>query len=312
MIDYNKAELFAEPSPSELIAVKADWDSRNLIPTDYQEVEVVELQERQAVFKIISYKFDGLKEYAALLIPTSGEDLPVRFQINGFGLGITENSITIASGPNSGSNAILAIPALRGQSLKVTLEGKTYVTPVSEGIHCDAFDGAADDVIGLMNVLQTTESRANVNRTAVRGGSRGATIALLVAERDTRVKMAFAVAGPSDLLDLTAQSENDPTYQCQVLDDLVNKRITMAEARHKMIASSPLFFAADLPQAQMHLGKNDKIVPVSEGEQLRQKMDELGRSDSFELFIYEDRGHTDIVMGNTLLNDRIDSLLSQL
>lgn len=312
LADYNRAELFAAPTAAELDAVRADWSLRDLGVSEYKEEQTVELSDEKTVFKLISYQVSGLREYAALFIPKSGEDLPVRIYVNGFGLGITENSITVAPDFSTGINSILAIPALRGQSLKVNVEGKTYTTPVSDGIHCDAFDGAADDAIALLNLIESIEPKANVNRTAVRGGSRGATVALLVAVRDKRVKMAFAVAGPTNLLDLTVRNENDPTYQCQFLDDLVNNNRTIAEARQKMLASSPLFFAADLPQTQLHLGKNDRIVPVAEGEKLKQKMEELGNPDLLELFIYEDRGHSDIATGNTALNSRIDSLLSRL
>jgi dipeptidyl aminopeptidase/acylaminoacyl peptidase len=64
----------------------------------------------------------------------------------------------------------------------------------SGGEHCDGFDGAADDIIAFLNVIEETEDRADVQRTTVRGGSRGATVALLVAERDKRVKGAIGVA----------------------------------------------------------------------------------------------------------------------
>jgi hypothetical protein len=312
LVDYDSKTLFAAPSERELEVIKADWQSRQLTPTDYEEEEAVELSDGKTLLKIISYRIDGLREYAALILPKAGDNLPVRVYVGGFGLGITENSVAIAAVPASDFQGVLAIPALRGQSLRVTLDGKTYVTPVSDGVHCDAFDGAADDVIGLLNLLENSEDRVNINRTAVRGGSRGATVSLLVAERDKRVKMAFAVAGPVDLLNLTAKHKNDPTYQCQFLNELVNGTSTIAETRRKIIASSPFYFADELPQTQMHLAENDRIVPVSEGQLLKEEMQRLGKQDSFELFIYEKRDHSNVASGNTLLNERIDSLLSKL
>ena len=310
--DYNKDELFTPVTTDEINAVKSDWELRDLTPSDYEELEIVELSDNQTILKLVSYRIDGLREYAALLVPLEGSDLPVKVYLGGFGLGITENSVAIESNQTAANKSILAIPALRGQSLKITIEGKTYVTPTSEGIHCDAFDGAADDGIGLLNLIELTEKRANVNRTAVRGGSRGATVSLLMAERDNRVKMAFAIAGPTDLLGMTSINENDPTYQCQFLEDLVQNGGTIEEARKKMIASSPLYFASDLPLAQLHLGEKDPIVPLSEGEKLQFEITRLGNQEHFELFIYEERGHVDISLKNELLNQRIDSLMSQL
>ncbi len=161
-------------------------------------------------------------------------------------------------------------------------------------------------------MLEETEERVNTNRTAIRGGSRGATVALLAAERDERIKLAIGVAGPVNLLELTSSSENDHTYQCQFLSDLVNGNTNLQSARLKMIASSPEFFAELLPKTQLHLGQEDRIVPVAQGEELKKIMESLGMGDSLDLFIYENRSHENIASENKELNDRINSFLKQL
>lgn len=309
---FNRAELFAAPSQSELDAVRADWATRELMPTDYRIEQQAEVA-NGTVLKIISFRLGNLREYGALLVPKSNIALPVRMFINGFGLGNTVNAIRLEiSSATFNSPYVFAIPALRGQSLSITVNGTEYTTPVSEGIHCDAFDRAADDAIAFLNAIERMENKADVNRVAVRGGSRGATVALLVGERDERVKMAFAVAGPTNLLELTSVNENDLTYQCQFLDALVGGGATIDDVRHSLIASSPLFFAEHLPKTQVHAAQADTIVPVSQGEELKYKMEELGLESRFELFIYPGRDHATIGSDNQELNDRIARLLAEL
>lgn len=311
--DFNRAELFAAPSQSELDAVRADWATRELVPTDYRVEQQAEVASDGTVLKIISFRLGNLKEYGALLVPKSNISLPVRIFINGFGHGNTVNAIRLEIGSSTfDSPYVFAIPALRGQSLSITVNGTAYTTPVSEGIHCEAFDRAADDAIAFLNAIERMESKADVNRVAVRGGSRGATVALLMGERDERVKMAIAVAGPTNLLELTSVNENDLTYQCQFLDALVGGGATIADVRHNLIASSPLFFAEHLPKTQVHAAQDDMIVPVSQGEDLNDRMKVLGLENRFELFIYPGRDHATIASDNEELNNRIAVLLAEL
>jgi dipeptidyl aminopeptidase/acylaminoacyl peptidase len=265
------------------------------------------------VLKIVSFQVGEYKEYGALLVPGSGTNLPVRMYLGGFQHGNSTNAIILESDDSHiGEPFIFAFPALRGQSISITINGTEYTSPVSEGNHCDAFDGAADDAIAFLNIIEATEDKADMKRVSVRGGSRGATVALLVAERDKRVKLAIAVAGPANLVTLTSHNENDLTYQCQFLQSFVNETETMAQVRHKMIASSPVFFAAGLPKTQVHLAAEDDIVPVSQGNELENEIKTLGKQDQFELFIYEGRGHADIATDNQELSDRIQEFLSQL
>ncbi|WP_218160750.1 alpha/beta hydrolase family protein, partial [Arsenicibacter rosenii] len=185
--------------------------------------------------KILAYTVAGLSQYGALLVPQGTSHLPVRLLINGFGLGITTNAVSLALDSSlADSPFILAIPALRGQSLALTVNGTLYTSPLSEGDHCDAFDGATDDTIAFLNLIGQTESRADVNRTAVRGGSRGGTVALLAGIRDKRIKRVVGVVCPTDLVTLTAQHEKDPTYRCQFLTTLSTNGAGLAATRNRL------------------------------------------------------------------------------
>ena len=310
--NFNRQELFAQPTRAELDAVMTDWESRDLSPTDFAVEQIVELTTNGTVLKIVSFKVDGNKEYGALIVPKSDTSLPIRMNILGFSYNLTAIPFSINLNDNEGLPFIYAVPALRGQSLSFTINEVEYTSPVSEGRQCDAFDRAADDAIAFLNIIESTESNADTSRVAVSGGSRGAAVAFLMGTRDNRVKRALGIAGPTNLLELTSKNENDLTYQCQFLSDLVNGTATIAETRHKMIASSPIYFAENLPLSQLHLGKDDNLVPVSQGEMLEEKMIDAGLFDRFHLFVYENRNHENIAVNNEELDNRVEEFLSHL
>ncbi|WP_421796264.1 alpha/beta hydrolase family protein [Haliscomenobacter sp.] len=310
--EQEKSALFATPSTAETDSIFAQWKQRDLTPRDYTVIQESTILDGKYTFKMLSFKINGIKEYGALLIPKTDVSVPVRLLIGGFGLDITTNSVNLSLDSSDPSGPyILAIPALRGQSLAITLNGTLYSSPLSEGVHCDAFDGATDDAIAFLNLVQQTESKADVNRSSIRGGSRGGTVALLAGIRDPRIKRVVDVVGPTDLLTLTSLHENDPTYLCQFLNDLKNKQATLAETRNKLIASSPLYFAQHLPLTQLHMGLKDKNVPVDQAYGLEQKMTQLGLKSLFQLYTY-DKTHADIATDNPELAKRIAEFLAQL
>lgn len=306
-----KAALFAEPTTAELDNILTNWQSRNLTPSDYSVLQQADILSGQYQLKIVSFKLNNIKEYGALIIPTTTTKVPVQLYVVGFALDVFTYGVNLAINVGSGSAHILAIPAMRGQSLELTINGTVYTSPKSEGAHCDAFDEATDDVLAFLNLVQQTEQYADVNRTGVRGGSRGGTVALLAGIRDGRIKRVVDVAGPTNMFELTAQSEKDPTYQCQFLSSFKNGQATLVETRNKMLASSPIYFAQHLPLAQLHMGLKDKTVPIKQGNDLQEKINALGSAAKFQLFTY-DRTHEDIATNNTELAERIEDFFSQL
>lgn len=235
-----KAALFAAPSNAEIESIYAEWQARNITPTDYMVVQEKDLLSDKYTLKIVSFKINNIKEYGALIIPNTNAVMPVRIFVGGFGLETPVNSVNLQFDPAGPSNThILAIPALRGQALQLIINGEVFVTPFSQGNHCDAFDGGTDDVLAFLNLISQTEKNADVNRTSVRGGSRGGTVALLAGIRDQRIKRVVDVVGPTNMLQLTSNNQKDPTYQCQFLTAYQNGSVSISEARNKMIASSP-------------------------------------------------------------------------
>jgi pimeloyl-ACP methyl ester carboxylesterase len=309
---FDKTALFASPTQAEINAIRNDWQTRNLPATNYTVLQEKQIVNGKFTLKIVSFYVDGVNEYGALLIPTSQQKLPVRMLVGGFGLGQTTNALILKTDSTiSTLSFILAIPALRGQSLEITINDTVYISPLSAGNHCDAFDEATDDVLAFLNVIQTTESIADVTRTAVRGGSRGGTVALLAGIRDSRIKRVVTVAGPTDFLPLNETHVNDKTYQCQFLNDLKTGRKDIAATRYKIIASSPLYFAQSLPLSQIHMGMRDTNVPIAQGYALKDKLTELGMASRLEFYTY-DRAHSDIATNNNEMGDRIEQFLSKL
>lgn len=311
LYDYNTSELFATPTDTEKAAVMHDWQQRDLSITQYAVLNQLLVAGGRYILKLVSYRFQNMNEYGALLIPAQAGTFPVRMMVGGFGHEITTNTLNVGIDSTTDGTFILAVPALRGQSLSLTVNGVAYTTPVSEGRHCDAFDGGTDDVLAMLNLIDTLEEKADVTRTAVRGGSRGGTVALLAGIRDARVKRVVNVVGPTDMLILTKATVNDPTYQCQFLDDLVNKQASVAATRHKMIASSPIYFTEHLPLVQVHMGSKDNMVPVEQGNLLLQRMTEQGLADRLEFYVYY-KTHEDIATDNPDLNTRIQQFLAPL
>lgn len=307
---YDKQVLFAAPSAAEKDAVLNEWQSRNLTPTGYTVGQEVLLADGKYTLKIVSYTVSGLKEYGALIIPVTDTIVPVRVLVSGFSIDHAVTSRIIKTGGNTDKPFILAIPALRGQRLDLTINDATYTSPLSDGEHCDAFDGATDDVIAFLNLIQATESRADMERVSVRGGSRGGTVAMLAGIRDKRIRRVVNIAGPTEMLTLTAVSENDATYQCQFLDALVHEQASIASTRLKMIAGSPLYFSKLLPATQLHMGVNDKNVPIAQGHALQIAITQFGSGGSFEFFGYN-RGHADIADNNTEMENRIRQFLDK-
>jgi dienelactone hydrolase len=307
----DKQALFALPTAAELAAVQADWAARDLAPRAYQLEQTVPLS-GGAELRFISFLTGAYRTQAAVLVPGSAGPHPVQLQFGGF---TAEPQVVALRSAGSNTAApspfLLAWVAFRGQGLQVTVDGRRYERPVSEGPLGEAFDGAADDAQALLNVVLATVPGADAGRIALRGGSRGGTVALLLAARDARVRRAIAVVGPTDMLALTEANQNDPTYQLQFLAELQDGRLPLSEARHRLLASSPLFFAARLPWVQLHLGSRDQIVPPAQGERLRDELQALGRDHQVEHFLYEGRDH-DGVHTHPDFQGRVEAFLAPL
>lgn len=306
----DKNALFAPPAAAELDAIQTTWQNRNLQPGDVT-IEETHTINNSLQLHIISFRANGYKQFAGVLVPATQKALPVRLYVAGFSL---DNPVSYQKIQASSDTLpfLYIVPALRGQSLTLVINDTEYKTPLSEGTRNNAFDGATDDAIACLNAVAIAFKEADTSRVAVRGGSRGGTVALLMAERDKRVKLAAAVAFPTDLLSLAEKHQRDDTYKFQFLDALINGKATLQETRTKMLASSPLYFCRQLPEAQIHFGEKDDITPPHQGELLFNAMKAAGRAADIEFFIYKDRSHHNIGDHNNEMQERIERFFQQL
>ena len=307
--DIDKAALFAAPTTAEMDAVERSWAQRNLVPQNITIEETQVISPKLSAY-IISFNLGTIKEYAAVLAPITNQRVPLLFYAGGFGINEEPvNSVKVKL-PEEELPFIYVVPAMRGQYVSLEVNGKLLKSPLSGGSRLDAFDGATDDVIACLNAVGHLFEQADTNKSMIRGGSRGGTVALLTSIRDQRFKRVAPVAFNSDFLALTAQFYNDPTYKAQFLDGLLNGTSTIAQTRQLIIASSPFYFAKRIPKAQLHAAQNDRITPASQAELLFNEMKKQGVGDRAALFIYPDRDHSNITTGNTELESRINAFFS--
>jgi len=146
------AALFAPPTSAELAAVEADWASRQLAPNGYRLEQTVPLN-GGAELRFISFQTGPHRTQAAVLVPSTPGPHPVQLLLSGFDINNPVYPVTLQTATSTTtppSPFILGWVAFRGQVLRVTVDGRLYETPRSEGSVGDAFDGATDDAQALL------------------------------------------------------------------------------------------------------------------------------------------------------------------
>jgi len=172
----------------DIEAVLAEWASRDLSRANAEVIYEEDGEDYR--FLIVEHDVQGKVHFGGMLLPDT-DDLsgaPVELLADGLNQGspsIGLNNVVISTNLKSPphSSFIEIWPSFRGRSL--TYEGAGYF--FSEGDFCDAFDGATDDAIALLNVAEKLFPEANFEEVLVNGGSRGGTVAQLMGVRDPRV-----------------------------------------------------------------------------------------------------------------------------
>ena len=198
------------------------------------------------------------------------------------------------------------MPSFRGEVLK--FDGKEYV---SEGDRTDSWDGAADDALALLNTALSITPNADINRICAFGKSRGGSVALLAGIRDSKIKSVVDWAGPVDwfelmategwtqkeivadgLLNEAASKDDGGQFIERYLTKAIAGKWNLQQARLKMLAGSPLYFAERLPKTQIHYGMEDEMVPIANGYALDRIMRKANRNSvKFESFFHLNAGH---------------------
>ncbi|MBM3280440.1 MAG: peptidase [Candidatus Handelsmanbacteria bacterium] len=316
--------LFAPPTSAELALIAADWESR---PAPQSAADTLyraslSLGRRRASLCVLAYEVEGLRQYGALLVPDGAApgSLPLVVYLHGGDQGISMEEFLLVSlglGEDRDQYAY-ALPSFRSEALRYGQE-----VFLSEG-EASPWDRDVDDALGLVAVALAVEPAIDPQRLGAVGISRGGAVALLLAQREPRLRRVVEFFGPTDLLDEFGQEVAAEVLQGQprplpgveyltrtLLLPLRLGALSLEEARLGLIRRSPVYFAGRLPAVQVHHGTADPLVPVGQARRLAQAMEGLGRAaPEFEVHIYPEGSHHPLSLPGSL--ERTQAFLSPL
>jgi len=315
-VPFTMAQLLAPPTTDEMQAVRLDWRTRTLAVSAIEEVHHQPLPveggaAREAV--VLSYRVDGARHFGVVLLPraTGAGCCAVIVDIKGTTPDYAPLAIerqlprSLRELGSARDNTLVVLPGLRGE--RIELGGRTFV---SDGDRRDGWDGAADDARALLTAVLTHYPQADPQRACAFGHSRGGTVALLAAARDRRFGCVAAEAGPVDWFALMAEDgwplpaavaeglngRSQPgdiggQFIERFLAPVIAGEWTLAQARHRMLASSPLYFANQLPATLAVYGGDDASVPVANGLALRSRFQDFSSAGPRAVIIQRATGH---------------------
>ncbi|MEO8574169.1 MAG: prolyl oligopeptidase family serine peptidase [Pyrinomonadaceae bacterium] len=264
-IPFPLASIFVKPTAAEIAAVEKDWAKRDLSARGIKEElkSTVVIADRRFNVRIVSHLVLGNRHYGAIITPenSTGKSLPVIIEAKGVSPNYFPLELEKLAAPRSmgdmAEEFVYVVPTFRGEVL--TFNGWNYT---SEGDRTDALDGATDDTIALLNVALGTTPEIDRARICAFGHSRGGTVAMLAGIRDKRIACVVNWAGPTDWFyamgtngwteeelwseGLRTRANTQQTGGQNVerfLKSAIDGKAGLADIRHRMIASSPLYFA---------------------------------------------------------------------
>jgi len=298
--------LFAPPTPTELDAVIADWTTRDVTSSQY----AVERDGESAGFDLqeIRHEIDGLTHYGVIRYPRThqiGRKFPVLVLLHGGFTGLDLNwMLTFDEDfPTSclADSFIVVAPVFRGEMLN----GYGILpTRWSDG-EPSPFDRDCDDTIAMLTAVLNNVPTADATRVVAFGGSRGGNVAYHLALRDQRVKRTAVRYGPADFHLPHVQTGAEEMLDTGATDDRLGEQvaghiagpylaeeITLATARHRLLAwSVDPHLKAGL-WLQVHHGALDTEVPLIHSERVDARMTAFdAKAPAYEFFVYPDGGH---------------------
>jgi hypothetical protein len=316
-LPFPLSDAYAPPTEADLARVRSEWKSRDLTPRDVRTEHNAHLNINGVDFRAtaLSYLVHGQRNYGAVLVPADAKPhaCPVLIELKG--VSPSYEPLEVPSGmvtpPILGSalkSFVVFLPAVRGE--KMLFDGKTYQC---EGNPDDSWDGATDDAISFLAAGLQTCPQADANRIVAFGKSRGGTVAMLLGERDQRVQAIASWSGPAGWIENMPQSgwsqlelvreglfKQSPPYTTAgqairtFLKPAIEGKMSLAQCRDRLIASSPIYFVSQLARAQLHYGANDYIVPAEEGRSIEAALAHLGSQRHDISIIYDEDGSHDL------------------
>ncbi|NIR46154.1 MAG: peptidase [Gemmatimonadetes bacterium] len=315
----NMTELFAPPSAAEINAILAEWSTRDVSAQNVQVIvdAPLTLNTVDTRLRVVTHDVGDVTHYGAVLVPDGAQpgSLPVLMYLHGGdhgeNLDVLLPLLPVVLGDDL-ANFIFVAPSFRSERL------------VYDGIRYDSdgppspWDRDVDDALALLNVTLDIAPEADADRIALLGFSRGAGVALLMAERDPRIDIVVEFFGPTDLFDpfiqgiveeallgelrdLPGLTHLDSVY----IEPLQRGELTIADVRPELVRRSSVLFAERLPQLQIHHGIDDMTVEVSQAESLIETMQELGRGEpGFEFYLYDGGVHDPLTLPESIERTR--------
>lgn len=271
------AQLFAPPTAGELAAVRADWATRDPEVDGYR-LEATGIDGNGALYNVFSHLVDGQRHYAALRFPrnyVAGQPHAAVVVCHGGLNGVTveeaSNFLLALPGLCVEDDCFLIIPSFRGEMLGTSFGGNFQ----SGGTPSFA-DRDVDDTRSMLSVVLANHPEVDHARIGAWGISRGGAVALLLSQRDDRIRRVVDIFGFTDLSLPSVQIEVDlilnqgvtpagigrVVYESAVYPWLTGA-LTLDEARLAWIRRSPCYFAEDLAPVQAHHGLQDTQVDAS-------------------------------------------------
>lgn len=304
-------QLLRPPTAVELQRVDRDWGRKSWNLQDARLIATTTVPFGREAFesRLYSYTLNGSPRCGAVLVPhpTAEKSLAGLIDIGDIRWDYPDRNLT--NGPyvahilgDLAREFALVLPCSRGTGLRV---GDLRVQ--SGGDRRDAWEGVAEDAIAFLTIALLTTPEIDPARLGVYGYSRGGGVALIVGQRDPRIKAVLDFAGPTDWFSAMARpGENWPsrleyawrdnalqpdTRESQFLDFFLRGReaLSLADLRRRLAGASPLYFIGRLPATQIHHGETDAPVPVRNATALRDRL--AAHDQSHQVLIYAGAGH---------------------
>ena len=285
-------ELLKEPTENELNSILTEWSGKDFTPNQIQ-IEFVEVRSNGDSIKVVSHLVNGQKHYGLIRIP-KGIDIsnaPILLGLMGGGTGIDVLKVSDLNRLSSGrcrellDNYISIMPSFRGNILR----GEDFCFR-SEGYSGDVWLGAAEDAVAFLEVVKLIYNKVDSTKTIATGVSRGATVGLIIGGLTN--KLDYVIANSTHTKFLDQQVVGNQRVGGSFSRAFYTPKVHPDEIRKRIIASSPYYFADQLPAFELHQGTEDQKTTVWHARLLEQRLNEIGKKDStYKIYIYEGKGH---------------------